>query len=347
MSEPSADIVILHLSDLHFGLYLQGVSKIGEWSKFAAPHDFNLLQGMETKVIEIFQKYKERLIVAVTGDMTTAAEPPAYESVNNYLRDNPFVSSRLRVGLELYGIPNGIYVVPGNHDVWLYGNFFTRWKRYKNRKDQYFKYFPDQLPNAYPLLIDKTSLTIYTIDTNRVAGFNPLNVNNVLGRGEVGKEQIGEIQTLHNNLRSGTFQDIPKDFDYSSSLKIALMHHHLELPPNTPDSIEQKIMRLKDASPVLNLLSEIGVHIVLCGHQHFPYQIPNLQSPSYPNHSVFLSCAGSATQIDCDRNSFYSYEITNNHNGTYGLSVVLYEADAKNSDYFFKESSPSKFVIQC
>ena len=241
MVPSNPDIVILHLSDLHFGPYLQGVSKIGEWSSFAAPQDFNLLQGMETKVTEIFKKYKERLIVVVTGDMTTAAEPPAYESVNNYLRDNPFVSSKLRVGLELQEIEDKIYVVPGNHDVWLYGNWFSRWKGYAHRKDQYFKYFPEQLPNAYPLLINGISLTIYTIDTNRVGGFNPFNFKNVLGRGEVGKQQIGEIQTLHNNLRNGAFQGIPQGFDYNASLKVALMHHHLELPSDIPDNVEIKL----------------------------------------------------------------------------------------------------------
>jgi len=346
MGQSNPDIVILHLSDLHFGPYLQGVSKIGEWSSFAAPHNFNLLQGMETKVTEIFRKHKERLIVVVTGDMTTAAEPPAYESVNNYLRDNPFVSSKLRVGLELQEIENKMYVVPGNHDIWLYGNWFSRWKRYTYRKDQYFKYFPEQLPNAYPLLINGISLTIYTIDTNRVGGFNPFNFKNVLGKGEVGKQQMGEIQVLHNNLRNGTFQNIPEGFDYNASLKVALMHHHLELPSNIPNDVEQKLLKLDDAKSILTLLCEIGVHIILCGHQHFPYQIPTLQSSNNPNHSIFLSCAGSATQIECKRNSFSCYEIIDNHNGTYNLRVLLYEADAKNNNYFFRESAPSTVTIK-
>lgn len=346
MDKSNPDIVILHLSDLHFGPYLQGVSKIGEWSSVASPHSFNLLQGMEIKVAEILKRHKDRLIVAVTGDMTTAAEPPAYESVNNYLRDNPFVSSKLRVGLELQEIEDKIYVVPGNHDVWLYGTWFSRWKGYTNRRDQYFKYFPEQLPNVYPLLINGISLTIYTIDTNRVGGLNPFNFKNVLGRGEVGKQQIGEIQALHSNLTSGTFRGIPEGFDYNSSLKIALMHHHLELPSNVPDNLEQELLRFDDAASILNLFCEIGVHIVLCGHQHFPYQVPMLQSPDYPNHSIFLSCAGSATQIECERNSFCSYEITDDHNGTYKLSALLYQADAKNNNYFFKESVSSPFVIK-
>jgi hypothetical protein len=345
MNYSNPDVVILHLSDFHFGPYLQGVSRIGEWSSFAPPHDFNLLQGMETivKVTKITEKYKDRLIVAVTGDMTTAAEPPAYESFNNYLRDNPFVSWRNRVGLELQ--KSRIYIVPGNHDVWLYGNFFTRWEGYSNRRDQYFKYFPQQLPNAYPLFVNGTSITIYTIDTNRIESFNPFNFKNVLGRGKVGKTQIGEIQTLHNSLLQGTFENAPKDFDYASSLKIAIMHHHLGLPSNKSKDFEQKLLELGDATSVLNLLCEIKVHIVLCGHQHFPYHIPEVRSPSYNNRSVFLSCAGSATQIECKKNSFSYYEITNNHDGTYKLYYSVYEADAENKNYFFKESVRKTFEI--
>jgi hypothetical protein len=195
-------------------------------------------------------------------------------------------------------------------------------------------------------VINGISITIFTIDTNRVVGFNPFNFLNVLGRGKVGNQQIGEIQALHNNLRNGTFHDIPQDFDYAKSLKIALMHHHLELPSNIPGSIEQELLKLEDAPSVLNLLLEMRVHMVLCGHEHFPYQIPQLQSPSCANHSLFLSCAGSPTQIGNKRNSFFSYEISNNHDGTYNLRVLLYEADAGNDDYFFKESRPWTLIIK-
>lgn len=344
MGQSNPDIAILHLSDLHFGPYLQGVTRIGEWSTFAAPHTFNLLQGMEIEVLEILQSRGGRLVIAVTGDMTTAAEPPAYEAVNNYLRNKPFVSSWMRVGFELQQIKDKMFVVPGNHDVWLYGNWFTRWKRYENRREQYLKYFPEQLPNVYPLLINGVSVTIYTIDTNRVTGFNPVNFTNVLGRGKVGEAQMAEIQTLHNSLLNGTFPKIPKDFNYASSLKIALMHHHLSLPQNVLQNAEQKLLELEDAPNILNLLCDIGIKIILCGHQHFPYQIPNLQSPTNPKNSVFLSCAGSATQIGNDRNSFYIYEIVDNHNGSHTLDVLLYEANVKNG-YFFKKSNPSRFTI--
>jgi 3',5'-cyclic AMP phosphodiesterase CpdA len=292
----------------------------------------------------IIEKYRDRLIVAVTGDLTTSAEPPAYEAVNNYLRNYPFVSSKLQVGLRLQGIQDRIFFVPGNHDIWLYGNWFTRWKGYPNRREQYQKYFPEKLPNAYPLVVNGVSITAFTIDTNCVKKSNPFNLVNVLGKGEVGKEQIAEIQTLHNSLLNHTFQDIPDGFDYPSSLKIALMHHHLALPSDFHEDIQQKFLELNDSPSVLNLLCDIGVRLVLCGHQHFPYHISNLSFSNYPGHTIFLSCAGSATQIECKRNSFSAYEITRSGNG-YNLRLLIYEADPKNYSYSFSVKSDLSFVI--
>lgn len=346
MSQTNPDIAVLHLSDLHFGPYLQGVSRIGEWSTFTAPHSFNLLQGMETNTPEFFRKYGDRLIVVVTGDMTTTAEPPAYEAVNNYLRDLPFVSSKLRVGLNLDKFRDRMYIVPGNHDVWLYGGFFTRWKRYTDRRDQYFKYFPERLPDAFPLVINGTSITLYTIDTNRVKRrINPFNFTNVLGRGEVGDEQIGELLALHTSLSRRRSKGLPEGFDYDSSLKIALMHHHLALPSSIPDSLQQKFLKLEDAPAVLHQLCGIGVRLVLCGHQHFPYQISDLQGEDNSGQSLFLSCAGSTSQLGCAKNSFYVYEITDKKDGTYQLNVLLYTADAENHNYRFILQDKKTFFI--
>ena len=346
MPKQEPDVLIYHLSDLHFGPFLQGVSRVGEWSSFSAPHDYNLLQGMEIALDfnNVMEKYKDRLIVVVTGDMTTAAEPPAYESVNNYIRDYPFVSSIHQVGLRINEKLKRIYSVPGNHDIWVYGNLFSRWKGYANRREQYIRYFPESLPNAYPLVINGMSLTIFTIDTNRVSRINPFNFKNVLGRGEVGKAQIADIQTLHNLLLNGTCPNTPQGFDYGSSLKIALMHHHLALPPDCPEDHEQKCLRLEDADSATNVLSEIGVQLVLCGHQHFPYHIPELTSSSRPGHKIFLSCAGSATQIESKRNSFSTYEICKGGD-RFSLHLTTYEADARKNSYFFKKRTVADYTI--
>jgi 3',5'-cyclic AMP phosphodiesterase CpdA len=336
MPKQEPDIVIFHLSDLHFGPFLQGVSRVGEWSSFSAPHDFGLLAAMEATLDlnRVMQDYGDRLIVVVTGDMTTAAEPPAYEAVNNYIRDNPFVASDHRVGLRISEKMTKIFVVPGNHDMWIYGNLFSRWKGYANRREQYNRYFREPLPNAYPLVINGISLTIFTIDTNRVTKLNPLNFKNVLGRGEVGKAQLANIHMLDGKLSTGDFP-VPVGFDYNTSLKIALMHHHLALPAECANDFEQNCLLLEDAEMVANALSNIGVQLVLCGHQHFPYHIPDLSSSSSSGHKIFLSCAGSATQIGCARNSFSAYEIRRGDN-RFDLTLTVYEADAANDTFFTK-----------
>jgi 3',5'-cyclic AMP phosphodiesterase CpdA len=334
MSKQEPDVIIYHLSDLHFGPFLQGVSRIGEWSSFSAPHDYGLLNAMETtlNLNRVMENYGDRLLVVITGDMTTAAEPPAYESVNNYIRDNPFVASDHRIGLQIDEKRTRIFFVPGNHDMWVYGNLFSRWKGYANRREQYNRYFREPLPNAYPLVINGVSLTIFTLDTNRVTKVNPLNFKNVLGTGEVGKAQIADLHMLAGKLSTNDFP-VPEGFDYKASLKIALMHHHLALPADCPSDFEQECLRLEDAELVTNALGNIGVQLVLCGHQHFPYHIPEL--PSSSGHKIFLSCAGSATQIGCAQNSFSTYEIRKGDN-KFNLHLTVYEANASNDTYFNK-----------
>jgi predicted phosphodiesterase len=337
------DIVILHLSDLHFGSYLQGVRPTGKWSLFAPSHDFNLLQGMEVRIPDICLKFNDRLIIVVTGDLTTAAELPAYEAVNNYLRDYPFYSNTLRVGLKLHEFSDRFFVVPGNHDVWFYPpRIARRWERRSNRRMEYSKYFPD-LPQAYPLLVNGHSVTIYTIDTNCVRGLNPCNFMNALGAGQVGPDQIAYLQVLHNSLLHNNSK-IPEGFDYRNSLKVALMHHHLQVPSTIPNNLEQKLLQLRDAPTVKELLCDFGVHIVLCGHQHFPYQLPDLKSSCNPAHSIFLSCAGSASQIGCDRNSFFVYEISRDDT-TYDLDVLQYEANVQTHSYSFRKSPSIPFKL--
>ena len=343
---PSPDIVVLHLSDLHFGPYLQNVGRTGELSYFASPHSYSLLLGLEDRVTKILREHAAHTIVAVTGDLTTAAEPPAYEIVNNYLRDNPYVSDISRVGLKLESIGDRLFFVPGNHDTWLYGDWFTKWKGKKNRKDEYLKYFTHRLPRVYPLIINGISITIYCVDSNQIRShYNPFNFKNVLGIGEVSDEQRTELQAFHLGLQNGTLNKLPDHYDYETSLKIAIMHHHLALPDGTPAGREQKLLVLKDSERVIDLFCDIGISIVLCGHQHFPYEKPNIRSRGNQSNSILLLCAGSATQIDCDVNSFCVYGIKQNGNRTYNLNLSRFEAHGKQYDYYFKETYAKTFVI--
>jgi hypothetical protein len=332
------------MSDLHFGPYLQQTERIGEWSGFAAPHHYRLLIGMDGVIKKISRRFRDRLFVVVTGDLTTAAEPPAYMAVNNYLRDYPFVSSSLRMGLDLSkDLNERVLFVPGNHDGWIYGKWLTKWKKRSDRREEYKKYFPEQLPNIYPYIINSVPVAFYTLDSNQVTSFlNPCNFTNVLGKGEVGQDQMATLQVIENKMDE---LELPKGYHYGTSLKIALMHHHLGLPEDVPRDLSQKMLELHDSHAVKNLFLSLGIRLVLCGHQHFPYQLPHITTPEQPGRSLFLSCAGSATQMGCDQNSFYVYQLYKNGPKQYHLDSVLYTADAKNDDYIFREHDPVRFEI--
>lgn len=347
MFQNKPDAVILHISDLHFGPYLQGVSRVGEWSRIAAPHDFLLVLGLEEKLLPIIREYRDKLIISVTGDLTTAAEPPAYEVVNNYLRDHPFISDILHCGLTLQDIKDRLFFVPGNHDIWLHGRLFTRWKRYADRREEYEKYFHPQPPDVYPLVVNSIPLTIYTIDSNHVSGFNPFNFRNVTGGGRVGRNQMRDLRSLYASLSNSAASgvDTRDGYNYEDSLKICLMHHHLQRPDDVPLDLEQRLLELEDAEEVINLLASIGVQIVLCGHQHFPYQ-KTIKCSGPNNPSILLSCAGTATQIDSKVNSFYVYGIKQ-VSTSYQLEVLKYTSRVKDGTYKFTtpQIPPSKPLI--
>jgi 3',5'-cyclic AMP phosphodiesterase CpdA len=142
------------------------------------------------------------------------------------------------------------------------------------------------------------------LDSNEVlATFsNGLNLRNVLGRGRVGSDQIGQVITEYQEfLRNPALH--PAGFDSTTAIRLAVMHHHPAIPVQQPQDFEQELLRLQDAEEVTQLFRyELQTHLVLCGHQHFPYLYPD------PNDGrPWLTCAGTATQSESEINSFKLY----------------------------------------
>jgi 3',5'-cyclic-AMP phosphodiesterase len=73
-----------------------------------------------------------------------------------------------------------------------------------------------------------------------------------LAEGEVGRERYSWIR---------------QQFDTEADLKILALHHHLIPVPGTG----RERNTVWDSGDVLALLSEMGVHLVLCGHKHVPF----------------------------------------------------------------------------
>jgi 3',5'-cyclic AMP phosphodiesterase CpdA len=310
-----ADAVIIHLSDLHFSGFLQNVDNAGEWSQVAKTHDFLVLQELESIVMRILKEHHERAIVVLTGDLTTAAEPPAYELLTTYLFGKVWISENKKVGLgmhDLFGMQDRILVIPGNHDAWLrLGGMFrrlTRWRNYFDRRQLFRQYFGLQ-PQVRPLVVGGVSFIFYLIDSNEVLAsfFNPSNIRNALGRGRVGRQQISQILAQHNQLMNGN-ATLPAGFDLNGAIRIAALHHHPAVPDDLPIGLEQRLQRLQDDVDVTALFEEqLRTHLVVCGHQHFPYVYPD--PAMTPGARPWLSCAGTATQHANAINSFKLYWI--------------------------------------
>ncbi len=342
---------ILHLSDLHFGPYLQQTESHGEWANIpgAFPHHYRLVQGMEFHAALLLKEYKGRILAAITGDMTTAGEPSAYEIINNYIRGRTYVRGLAKAGLGLSDEKVPFFHVPGNHDYWHSAGWpVSKWN-YKSRFEIYRKYFPEPLPEVYPVVLNGTSVTIYTLDSNVIGRHRlPFQLDNMLGNGEVGDAQLADMQTRHQALvqasEAGT--GVPAGYSHAGSLKVLLLHHHLALPSEVDEKkIAQRLLVLKDAAKVKAMISDYGIHMVLCGHQHFPHMLYDLEVGDN-RHKVFYACAGSATQVKCDQNSFFFYEFAPRGTDQLVLTPTRYVRNITSNSYAFKAEVCDPIVIR-
>lgn len=315
----SPDAVILHLSDLHFVGYLENTSLHPLSPPHQPkPHNFDVLSQLESIVKDVLRPLSDRAVVVVSGDLTTAGDPPAFEVVSTYLRGHMWLSRETKVGLNLldqYKLNGRLLVVPGNHDFW-YG-FGDRKATY----NQFFGYLDQSInPAIYPMLIGGISFLFILFDSNQVISRNPGNVLNALGWGRIGDDQMRRVKFEFGSREF--LKKVPNGFDIEGALKIAVMHHHLALPTDRPQDWYAPFLEMEDAPSVINDLRDFfGVRLVLCGHRHFPFQL-NL-SPS-TSAKMPLSCAGTASELNPAHqiNSFKIYWIKRQAGG---LSIEMEE----------------------
>jgi len=167
-------------------------------------------------------------------------------------------------------------------------------------------------------------VTIFGLDSNRVSGFDFLNVRNLNRHGEIGNTQRGTLLALQETLRTHGDQAIPADYDYDASFKIALLHHHLTKPDGQPAASQ-----LLDAINVVDLLSDMRImriDIALCGHELHP-----LGTRAGAQRPFQFSCAGSATKQDERINSFKVYYVESFAR----IAMEVYSASTKGGIYTF------------
>ncbi len=159
--------------------------------------------------------------------------------------------------IEAFAAPT--IVVPGNHDVYPWWRPFAR---VFNPHDRYRRYISNDLT------------PIYERD-----GLAALGINSAFGRtvkgGKVAKDDLDVIRSFFGARPASAF-------------KVLVIHHHLtKIQALGPHDVARR------AKKALEVASEVGVDLILCGHLHISHIEPLEIVPD--EHRVVIVSAGTAT----------------------------------------------------
>jgi 3',5'-cyclic AMP phosphodiesterase CpdA len=191
---------------------------------------------------------------------------------------------------RMTGVLGGaIYPVPGNHDI--------TWVPQLSDRPLYFydellneiglaEFGSDQLPRVLELAhTGERALAVVLLDSCRVES------EVMAGIGRIGDDQLDRVASL---LREG---DISPD----SHTLVAVLHHHL-LPvspiPLLPPGADPRVgpvprsSHTVDAVEVLRRLAELGVSVVMHGHEHWS-AVVTTQNAFWGTRAIHVAAGGS------------------------------------------------------
>ena len=222
---------IAHLSDLHFGTV-----------------DEAMLEPLRAAL----HSAKPQLL-AISGDLTQRAKIKEFQAARNFLDSLPF--PRL--------------VVPGNHDVPIYGrlvrNALARYKRLITA-------------NLDPHFEDGT-VSVVGVNTARAFAFK---------NGRISHEQIETVRHKFDSCPDGV-------------CKILVVHHPLDVPRAWKKAPEATRARL-----AFEQWFDCGVDVILAGHEHRAHATNEAERLRIGTHSAIMVQAGTAisTRLRGEANSF-------------------------------------------
>jgi len=232
---PDHDFALAHVSDLHLSS-LAGVSPralldkrilgyLSWWHRRRHEHRTDVLDALRSSL------HGERLDhIAVTGDLTHLGLPQEFREAAAWL-------ARL-------GEPEGITVVPGNHDAYVrepWRDTFAQWSPYMRGDDAAP---PAGADEAFPILRVRRNVALIGLSTARPSA--PF-----LATGALGTPQLQRLERmLEQTAASGLF-------------RIVLLHH-----PPAPHTVQWR-KSLLDGAALRDVLARRGAELVLHGHAHF------------------------------------------------------------------------------
>jgi 3',5'-cyclic AMP phosphodiesterase CpdA len=232
---PNDEFVLAHLSDLHLSS-LEGVRPRALLGKRVLGYLSWRMRRRREHRMEVLDALRadlqsERLDhIAVTGDLTHIGLPQEFRQVAAWL--------------EKLGPPEGVTVVPGNHDAYVresWDDTFAQWAAYM-RGDDAGK--ATECADAFPTLRVRRDVALIGLST-------ALPSAPFLATGRLGERQLSRLdELLEETGRAGLF-------------RIVLLHH----PPARHTVRPRKSLR--DGAAFRDVLARRGAELTLHGHAHF------------------------------------------------------------------------------
>jgi 3',5'-cyclic AMP phosphodiesterase CpdA len=306
---------IIQISDLHFGAkftneeswFRQNISSKIPFYPGAFPHSYQRACALANRVKQIvLRRIAARIptAVAITGDLTQTGAPAEFVIANKYLRSE--IQATIRVGLNLGNKDRkeirpgnvGLFVVPGNHDVW----------HRKTRDDtNFFRHFSKvKFPTECWIKTSSRPVVLYGLDSTKTT-----EVEQRLQRGRV---LPTEVQALCDAVRRNS---------QHGPIHVLCLHHPIADPE---ENVIQHIQKLHGREDIARTLLKAGVHLVLSGHVHRFYARQVIE-PEHPNHAV----AGTATR----QHSECSFSVLDIYLDT--MQLTVHEFDDSSAQFLKKK----------
>ena len=232
----SETITLAHLSDVHLspvrGLplrYLNVKRGLGYLNWQRSRRRVHQRPSLDLVVADLKAHQPDH--IAVTGDLINLGLPAEYAAALSWL--------------EGLGRPDGVTVVPGNHDIYtvLRGDpGVARWASYM-RADAWGARFAEGGRDGFPFVRRLGPAAI--IGLNSAVKTPPF-----IAAGQLGEAQIAALARILDRLGQ---EDVAR---------VVLIHH----PPLTAQAPRRRALR--DAAQLERVLAEHGAELVLHGHNH-------------------------------------------------------------------------------
>ena len=281
-------VVIVHLSDLHFGKphrFQPDITPDGDAAGEVGfpPLSSSVLRDVSDRLKQLHRApngetrkltgllglapKSVRTIFALTGDLTEIAAPEEFKKAQGFVDDI--------LATPLFNPPlthDDVFVVPGNHDlVYDAPEVFDRWSRYCNfygkhagqRVQAHPQTIDAEFPQGLSRIIDQSQSGLVVAEINSAAYV----------RKDSPEAMRGHIETASLSRLKRELEAIDPAA-MRRSIRLAMIHHHPVVLPTLAEP-GRGYDAVVNAGAMLGLLKKHGFHVILHGHKHDAQTFPH------------------------------------------------------------------------